>query len=105
MSILSRLLEKRGITEDQLSGEEKVQFEQWKGTLSDGEISVEKIKGFSERMIKTIENKWKDWDISNEKKSELIPYHTVYKAILDVIGGSKVERENLEKYLETLINK
>jgi len=105
MSILSRLLEKRGVTEDELSGDEKVQFNQWKKTLSEEEISVDKIKEFCQKMVGVVEGKWRSWDLTNEQKAELLPYHTVYKAIIDVINGSKVEREQLEEYLTKLIER
>lgn len=105
MSILSRLLEKRGITEDELVGDEKAQFDQWKKTLSGEEVSVEKIKDFCQNMVGVIEGKWRSWDLTNEQKAELLPYHTVYKAIIDVINGSKVEREQLEEYLQKLIER
>ena len=105
MSILSRLLEKRGVTEDELSGDEKVQFNQWKKTLSEEEISVDKIKEFCQKMVGVVEGKWRSWDLTNEQKAQMLPYHTVYKAIIDVINGSKVEREQLEEYLTKLIER
>lgn len=103
MSILQRLLSKRGITEDELMGEERKQFNQWKRTLAEEEISVQTIKEFCQRMVGTIEGKWRGWDLNKQQKAELLPYYTVYKALLDVIDGPKVERENLEKYLNQLI--
>ena len=105
MSILSRLLEKRGVTEDELSGDEKVQFNQWKKTLSEEEISVDKIKEFCQKMVGVVEGKWRSWDLTNEQKAQMLPYHTVYKAIIDVINGSKVEREQLEEFLQKLIER
>ena len=101
-SILSRLLEKRGVTEDELSSEEKVQFDQWRLTLSEGECTVGKIKDFCTRMVDVIEVKWRDFEYKDKEK--LLPVHSVYKAILGIIDGPKAERENLEKYLTNLIN-
>lgn len=102
MSILTRLLEKRGVQEKDLSGEEKVQFDTWKKTLSEGDITVESIKGFCVRMIDVIEQKWRDFEYKDKEK--LLASHTVYKALLGIIDGPKVEKEQLEKYLLNLIN-
>lgn len=101
MSILSRLLQKRGVTESELSAEEKIQFDNWKKILSEGELTVSTIKEFCQRQIGIIEGKWKDFEYQNKEK--LLPYHSVYKSILGVIDGPKVERENLEKYLNQLL--
>lgn len=102
MSILSRLLEKRGVTEDSLNGEEKVQFDNWKRTLSGGEITVTTIRDFCTRMIDVIETKWRDFEYKDKEK--LLPSHSVYKAILGIIDGPKTEKEKLEQYLTNLIN-
>ncbi len=102
MSILSRLLEKRGVTRAQLSTEEETQFRNWEKTLSEGEMSVEKIRSFCARMVDVIATKWRDFEYPNKEK--LLPVHSVYKALLGVIDGPKTEREQLEKYLNTLIS-
>lgn len=103
MSILSRLLQKRGVEESELTGEEKVQFEQWKKTLAVDELNVDRIREFCQRMNSVIESKWRDLSVTKEQREELLPYHVVYNAILDVIDGSRVEREKLEEYLTKLI--
>jgi len=102
MSILSRLLEKRNVQEKDLSSEEKTQFDQWRRILSEGEMSVGKIKEFCERMVSVIETKWSDFEYQNKEK--LLPYHSVYRAILGIIDGPKAEKERLEEYLTKLIN-
>lgn len=103
MSILTRLLEKRGVKEEELSGEEKIQFDNWKQILTEESITVEKIKEFVERMTSLIEGKWLSFDTGEDKKKELMPYYVVYKAVLGMINSSGVERERLEKYLNQLI--
>ena len=100
-SQLARLLEKRGIKREELSKEEETQFKQWELTLSGGEVTVGSIRDFCNRMVDVIETKWRDFEYQNKEK--LLPYHGVYKAILGIIDGPKVERENLEKYLNQLI--
>lgn len=105
-NILTRLLEKRGIKDaTELQGEEKTQFEKWRAILSKEELTTEDIKQFCQQQVGIIESKWKDYALKNESKAELIPYHIVYKTLLAVIDGPKVAREQLEKYLNELINK
>jgi signal recognition particle GTPase len=103
MSILNKILQKRGITESELSSDEKIQFDNWKQILLEDDVTVDKIKEFCERMVSTIEGKWLSFDITEDRKKELMPYHIVYKALLGMINSSGVERERLEKYLNQLI--
>ena len=103
MSILSKLLQKRGVDESGLSPEEKTQYDNWKRILTEEGITVEKIADFCRQMISVIESKWASLEISADKKAELVPYHTVYRAIQQVIDGPKSERERLEKYLNQLL--
>lgn len=104
MNILDKLLKKRGIASvDELSPEEKVDFENWRKILSKDELTTEDIKNFCLTQVSIIETKWKSYDLENNKKAELIPYHTVYKTISQVIGSPKVEREQLETQLNQLL--
>lgn len=103
MSILDKILNKRGITTDQLSPEEKATFENWRRILSKEELSTADIKEFCQAQIDMIENKWRDLEKDNSKKAELIPYHTVYKLLLMAIDSPKSAREQLEQQLNQLI--
>ena len=104
LAILERLLKKRGIKDvSVLSNDEKADFDRWNKVLSEGEISVEKIKTFCQQQIKLIESQWKNLDNSERKNERLIVMHVVYSAILEAIEAPKIERENLEKYLVGLI--
>jgi hypothetical protein len=104
MNILSKFLQKRGIkSADELNDDEKTTFNQREKILSEGEVTVDAIRRFCQQQIDIIETKWKDLEYQNKEK--LIPYHTVYKLILGSIDGPKSERENLERYLNLLIEK
>ena len=97
---LSNLLKKRGITKEQLSGEEKKDFERWEGILSGGEVTVEKIKEFCVAQKRAIEAKWKNFENTDQK---LVIAHTIYSTIIQAIDAPDVERKSLEEYLINLI--
>lgn len=101
--ILYKLLGKRGIKLEELSKEEKQTFEEWNKVLSKDELTVADIKEFCKSQADIIENKWKDLNIEQSRKAELIPYHTVYKTLLQVIESPKLVREQLEQHLNQLI--
>jgi len=103
--ILSRLLNKRGIDSiDELDKEEKQIFDNWNAVLSKDELTLEDVKEFCKSQCQIIENKWADYETTNAKKAEMIPYHTIYKTLLTIIDSPKSTRENLEKHLQQLLN-
>lgn len=105
MSLLSRLLNKRGIQDvKDLSQDEQKDFERWKRILSDGEVSVEKIAQFCENKKRQIETQWRDMSNDMLKNERLVIYHNVYSAILEAIKAPVAEREQLEKYLQQLLD-
>lgn len=112
MSILDLFLKKKGVASpaeldstpnSDGSPTEKETFENWRKILSKEELTVNDIKLFLQGQIGVIENKWKDLSTPNEKKAELIPYHTVYKTLEQAINAPKAEREQLEVMLNQLI--
>ena len=103
MNILERLLQKRGLKRDELTPEEKDQFAEWQRVLSKDELTIGDIKSFCGRQLDIIETKWRDLDKEQSKKAELIPYHTVYKLLIQVIDSPKSDRENLEQQLSQLL--
>lgn len=112
MSILDRFLKSRGLdSPDQLddtpntdgSPTEKQTFETWRKILSKEELSIEDFKLFLQGQIGIIEQKWQEYNLPQEKKAELIPYHTVYKTLERAISSSKAEREQLEAHLNQLL--
>lgn len=102
--ILLRILNKRGVKVEELDKDEKATFEQWEKTLSKDELTIEDVKNFCKAQCSIIENKWKDYDTLQVKKAEMIPYHVVYKTLLQVIDSPKAAREQLEQNLNQLLN-
>lgn len=103
MSILSKLLTKRGITREELSTEEKEEFNQWEKILKKEELTIGDLKNFMGQQVDLIDTKWRDYGLSDKKKAELIPYHTVYKVLLGAISAPQQERSQLIQYITNLI--
>ena len=102
--LLEKLFKKRGIKDTMtLDHQEQQTYDNWQKILSEGEITVDKVKQFCETQISLIEGKFKDLDNTPEKAQRLTISHSVYKAILDCMEKPQTERENLEKYLHQLI--
>lgn len=100
-SLLARLLKKRGIEKiEDLKGDEKQTFDKWQGILSSGEMTVESVASFCRRQIEAIE---KSWEANAPSRDRLIDQHIVYRKILQSLSAPQTERENLEKYLESLL--
>lgn len=103
-NLLSRLFTKRGISDvNELSLEEKKDFDNWQAILSKDELTIEDVKKFCASQVSVIEGKWNDFNLEQSKKAELIPYHTVYRTILLTIDSPKVARLALEKQLVEMI--
>lgn len=102
--VITNLFKRRGITDiQQLSPEEKIDYDRWTKILSEGEVSVESIKKFCNNQIGIIESKLRDMSNTNEKNERLIIQFNVYKSILGSIEAPRQEREQLEVYLNSLI--
>jgi len=100
MEILTKWLEKRGVKDiAKLSDDDKEVYERYKTTLKGREVTLEDIKIFIAQQVGLIEARWRDYETSQEKKNELLPYYTCYKTLLAAINAPEVEREALEKYL------
>lgn len=98
--LLTRLLQRKGINSlEELDKEEKITFDNYQKILSKKELTIEDLKLFLESQIGIIEGKWKDLNLEQNKKAEMIPYHTTYKTILQAIGSPQSEREALEQFL------
>ncbi len=99
-NLLTKLFQKRGIKSvKELTKEEKIDFDNWDKILSKEDLTIEDIKKFCRAQCDVIKSKWKNLDLDNKKKAEMIPYFTVYETLLAVINSPKVEREILEKQL------
>ena len=104
MGLLNRLLEKKGIKPEELSKEESQTIEGWKKTLSEGEITLEKVGEFCELQLSVIKGLFKDLDNSKEKLEKLVTMFNVYSSILGAIKSPQAQRESLEKYLISLLD-
>lgn len=103
-SLLSRLLEKRGIKNpSELTNEEKQDIEKWQLVLNKDELTTSDILSFCRSQVTVIENKWKDLDTPTEKKKDLIPYHVVYKTLISAIESPKAAKEAAETHLHQLL--
>ncbi len=112
LDLLHKFLHKRGVkspteldntpTSDG-SPTELETFQSYERTLSKDELTIADVKTFLTSQIAIIEARWKDFTTSNEKKAELIPYHTVYKVLEQAINAPQAEREQLEAHLNKLI--
>ncbi len=104
MNILEKLLKHRGLKSvEDLDTEEKVTFENWRKILSKEEVTIKDFQEFCKVQISIIETKWKDLNIEQSKKAELIPYHTVYKTLEQILNAPRSEREQLEAQLNQLL--
>lgn len=104
MSLLSRLLAKRGIDkEEDLSPEEKVVFDKYKLVLSGEAVTVDVIKQFCLSQIRIIESKFASPGNTDKDDKYYKACLHVYLNFLKAIEGPEAERESLEKYLIQLI--
>lgn len=110
--LLHKFLHKKGIASpDELdnkplpdgSPSERETFENWRRILSKEKIEISDVRAFCDYQINRIETKWADYETEQAKKAELIPYHTVYKALIKVIDSPISERSQLEEQLNNLI--
>ena len=102
--ILENWLAKLGVKPEEMIPEEKKTYETYKAILSKEELTIKEINEFLQDQITVIESRWKDLNIEQSKKSELIHYHTIYKTLLAAINAPRIEREVLENYLNKLIH-
>ncbi len=102
--LLKQLLGKKGIKSvDELESYEKDDFDRWGRILQEGEITVETIKQGITGFIKLIEGQMKNLENSKEKNERLVMQLITYKSLLELIDSKGIEKENLEKYLRSLI--
>lgn len=112
MSILDLFLKHKGVASaTELDNEpntdgsptERETFESYKKIFSKEELTIDDLKLFLKGQIGIIELKWRDLNLEQAKKAELIPYHTVYKSLEQAISSPMAEKEQLEALLRKLI--
>lgn len=82
---------------------EKQQFDKWESILSGEGVTLEKVSEFCKAQVESIELQWKNLDNAPQKNERLIIAHTIYSTLLKTIKAPEVERVELEKYLNDLI--
>lgn len=103
-NILKLLLNKRGIENiEDLSEEERKDFDRYNIILSTPEVTVPQIRTFCEVRIKEIEGQWRNLDNSTLKNERLITMHNVYSRILEAIDAPQEAKKQLELYLQGVI--
>lgn len=99
------IFKKKGIESvDQLSIEEKADYDRWTAILSAGDVTVDSILKFCQNQISLIQVHWKNQENTKEKNDRLVMQFNVYNSIIQAITAPTAERENLEKYLTGLLN-
>ena len=110
--LLEKLLTKRGIKESTDISEEKLPgqqselevFKEWDKILSrDEKISVENIKEFCEKRINEIQKNIRNPEGKDLEKLALM--FDVFSSFIEAIDAPKSERERLELYIKSLIDK
>jgi hypothetical protein len=101
---LEKLLAKRGIQAEELTTEEKSQFDKWNGVMSNSELKVADIEQFCIKQKELIEGQFTNLDNSGEKNTKLVLLHSVYSKLARACVADKTERESLERYLNQLID-
>ena len=101
MSLLTKLLNKRGIEkEEDLSKEEKEVFDKYKLILNGELVTIDTLKEFCRSQINIIESKCDGvTPLTNLQQASLHVYMNIIKAI----EAPEAERASLERYLTQLI--
>lgn len=89
---------------EELTPEERSTLTMYETILARKEMTIADVREFLAAQISIIENKWRDLNTDEAKKAQLIPYHTVYKVILQSLDAPQAEREALEKVLLQQLN-
>lgn len=103
MSVIDKVLEKRGLKPEELTPEERVTIDSWRSIFEGSEVSVKSIGMFCENNIKTIESKFKEIDTPPQKLQALVLLHSVYSSLLSLINNPQAEKKALEEYLSSLL--
>lgn len=102
---IERLLQKRGIKSvEELSQEEKAQFDTWQKVLTTEKVTLPSIAAFLNVQKSLLEVQFSDLNNSDQKNSRLVLQHAIYAKLLRFLESEKAERETLEKYLNDLID-
>ena len=104
-NILNKLMQKRKIEKmEDMSEDEKATFNKWNEILSTKEITIDNLQAFLEELKNKAIKDVAEEDNTIKKDAKCKASITICEALLGLITTPKVERENLEKYLNTLLD-
>lgn len=83
---------------------ERDDFIKWQKILTAKDITMEDLVDFMEGRLKNALKEIANPDNSSKKDAKLKAEITIYNALSGLIKSPKVAKEQLEKYLEQLIN-
>ena len=102
--LISKILHKRGIKEiTELNEEEKATFDKWQKILTTEEITMETLTEFITEQKARIDSKLSDIEYPKEKKLDLLPYLSIYKALLGLIKAPRSAKEIVIKDIKQLL--
>lgn len=102
---IEKLLQKRGIKSiEELTSEEKMQFDEWQKVLTKEKVTIPSLAVFLNVQKSIIETQFGDIANSLEKNSRLVLQHAIYSKLIRFIDSEKIEKEALEKYLTDLVD-
>jgi len=100
---IETLLRKRGIESvNDLSPEEKQQYDQWQKVLVNEPITIPRFVEFLNVQKSIVENSLTNLNNSTLVNDRLIVQLNIYSKLLKFLDSDKTEREALIKYLTTL---
>lgn len=103
MSLLDKLMEKRGIKRyEDLSADEKAVYDRQKLVLTGKTVTLKNLEDFCRSQISLIEDKFAAAETANDVYLKACLH--VYLNLLKAIDAPKIERESMERYLISLIN-
>lgn len=101
--LIEQFFKKNNIEAEKLTEEEKSTFDEWQKSLIAEPITIENLTGFIKSQKEKTENKLADPSIPKEQRFELLPYLTIYKALLGLIESPQAEKEAKEEYIKELL--
>lgn len=103
MLSLHSLLEKLGLSYENLTAEEKKTYQQWAETLSQDDVTIDDLKKFLPSYIDRLEYEQTSYENSPNKDLYLKAILRNAKMMLAFITGPEKRREWLEKHIEQRI--
>ena len=106
--LIEKLMRKRGIEDvNELTKEEKIEFDKWELILTEREIKLEDLQKFlKEQKVLLWQKLDEEFQKDNESKGKCLYLRARiknYESLLGLINSPRAEKESLENYLKQLI--